>query len=63
MIYQIWKILTCDTLKNKEAEIDILRDEMATCKWMLWEQERNLMLKEYPLYNFDYEQRCVLREN
>ena len=32
------KILTCETLKNKKAGIDILRDEMATCKWMIWEQ-------------------------
>lgn len=75
------KVLTCETLKNKKAGIDILRDEMATCKWMIWEQlwekplsrecvfgggwekERNSILQEYPWYNLDYEQGCVLREN
>lgn len=32
------KVLTSEILKNKTDGINMLRDEMATCRWMIWEE-------------------------
>lgn len=73
------RILKSSDLQNKAIGIEILRDEMAACKWDIWEKiwkkpvkraeiqfcewekERERILKEYPDYDCEYEQGCVLK--
>lgn len=64
---------------DKKQKIDELRDTMATLRWEIWEQpphvsrrdicgdewekEVKRILEEYPEYDYDYEQSCILRKN